>query len=155
MRTITTLLLVGALAAGCKNKAEDAAEARETANEKQVEAANAQREAEEKAAEARRELEAAAAQAHTSARAEFQKAIDASDRKLTYLRGKLGEAKGNARKNADAASQEIEVRKAKVEAEMQNLQNATGDAFEAAKLRTQAAIAELDKGIENLEDTLD
>lgn len=157
MKTISrTLFLIGALTAAgaCKNKAEDAQKAQETANKKAVEANEAQREADEKAALAKRETEDKLLVEHRDAEDKLRKDLESSDRKLADLRRKLNDAKGDKRKNAEAAANEVELRRAKVDQNLGKLRGAAANAWDATKLELESDIAALNQAIDNFEDTL-
>jgi colicin import membrane protein len=158
MKTISKILfLSGALAAAgaCKNKTEEARKAQETANKKAVEANEAQREADEKAAVARRQAEDKLTTDHRDAEDKLRKDIDAADRKIADLRRKLNDAKGDKRKNAEAAANEVELRHAKVDQNLTKLHSATAaNVWDATKLELEADIAALNQAIDNFEDTL-
>lgn len=157
MKTISrTLFLIGALAAAgaCKNKTEEAQKAQETANKKTVEANEAQREADEKAAVAAREKQDKLVVDHRDAEDKLRKDLESSDRKIADLRRKLNDAKGDARKNADAAANEVELRHQKVDQNLTKLRGAAANAWDATKLELEADIAALNEAIENFEKTL-
>jgi membrane protein involved in colicin uptake len=158
MRTITRTLLVLLLGAGastgCKNKAEEAQKAQETATKKTAEATEAQREADDKAAAARREADDKMVKERTDVRDKLRKDIDAADRKTASLREKLAKAKGDVQKNADAAANEVQIRHAKVDANMTKLSSATGAAWDSTKLELDADLAALDEAVDNFEKAL-
>lgn len=158
MKTISRILfLSGALAAAgaCKNnKTEEAQKAQETANKKAVEANEAQREADEKAARAKREADDKLLVDHRDAEDKVRKDIESSDRKLADLRRKLTDVKGDKRKNAEAASNEVELRHAKVDQNLNKLRGAAASAWDATKLELEADIAALNEAIDNLEKAL-
>jgi outer membrane lipopolysaccharide assembly protein LptE/RlpB len=158
MKTISrTLFLIGALAAAgaCKNNTEDAREAQETANKKAVEASEAQQEANEKAARAKRDADDRILSDHRDAEDKLRKDIESSDRKVADLRRKLNDAKGDVRRNADAAANEVELRHAKVDQNLNKLRTSAGAAWDSVKLELEADIAALNQAIDNFEDTLD
>src|SRR5687767_12146282 len=106
MRMFFTSVIFGAIATtgvACKDKSEEAAKARETANRKVTEAEEAVHEATAKAAAAAREADDRIAQERADLRVKFQKELDGADRKVGYLREKMANAKGAMRANADAA----------------------------------------------------
>lgn len=157
MKTISrTLFLIGALAAAgaCKNKSEEAQKAQETANKKTVEANEAQREADEKAALASREKQDKLLVDHRDAEDKLRKGLESSDRKITDLRRKVTDATGEKRKNADAAANEVELRRQKVDQNLAKLRGAAAAAWDATKLELDADVAALDQAIDNLEKTL-
>jgi colicin import membrane protein len=156
MRTILKTLLLGALltSGACRNKNEDARKAQETANKKAVEADEAQREANEKKLAADREANDRLLKDRGEARDKLQKDVDAADRKLADLRHKLLDAKGDKRLNADAAANEVQQRKAKVDADMHRLSSVTGNAWDNAKLEAESDLAALNQAIDNFEKTL-
>jgi hypothetical protein len=158
MKTISRVLfLIGALAAAgaCKNNKEEAREAQETANKKIVEANEAQREADEKAATAKREADDRALADHRDFEDKLRKDIEGTDRKIADLRRKLADAKGDVRKNAEAASNEVELRHAKIDQNLNKLRTSSGAAWDATKLELQSDVAALNQAIDNFEDTLD
>ncbi len=156
MRTILKTMLLGALltSGACRNKNEDAHKAQETANKKAVEADEAQREANAKKAAAEREANDKLMKDRGDARDKLQKDVDAADRKLADLRHKLIDAKGDVRLNAEAASNEVQQRKAKVDADMTRLSNTVGNAWDSAKLEAESDLAALNRAIDNFEKTL-
>lgn len=157
MKTISRILfLSGVLAAAgaCKNKAEDAQKAQETANKKAVEATEAQRDADEKAARANREAADKLLADHRDVEDHVRKDIDSADRKIADLRRKLNDTKGEKRKNADAAANEVELRHAKVDQNLAKLRGTAANAWDAAKLELDADIAALNQAIDNFEKTL-
>jgi hypothetical protein len=156
MRTILKTLLLGALVASgaCKNKADDARKAQETATKKTIEANEAQREADAKAAAARRELDDKLHKEHVDVHDKLRKDVEASDRKLEDLRRKLVDAKGEKRLNAEAAVNEVQVRHAKVDADMKRLSTADNNAWDSARLEAESDLAALNRAIDNFERTL-
>ncbi|MBA2543117.1 MAG: hypothetical protein H0V17_25980 [Deltaproteobacteria bacterium] len=158
MKTISrTLFLIGALTAAgaCKSKTDDARAAQESANKKAVEATEAQREADEKAARAKREVDDRMVADHRDVEVKLRKDIDGFDRKMEDLRRKLADKKGDVRKNADAAANEVQLRHAKVDQNLTKLRTSAGNAWDATKLEVEADVAALKQAIDNLEDTLD
>ena len=129
-------------------------EAQETANKKAVEANEAQREADEKAARAAREENDRLLGEHRDAEDRLRKDIEAADRKIADLRRKLNDVKGEKRKNAEAAANEVELRHAKVDQNLQKLRGAAANAWDATKLELESDIAALNQAIDNFEDTL-
>ncbi len=157
MKAISKILfLSGALAAAgaCRDNRDEAREAQETANKKAVEANEAQREADEKAARAAREENDRLLGEHRDAEDKLRKDIEAADRKIADLRRKLNDVKGDKRKNAEAAANEVELRHAKVDQNLQKLRGAAANAWDATKLELESDIAALNQAIDNFEDTL-
>ncbi len=156
MKTISrTLFLIGALAAAgaCKNKTEEAQKAQETANKKAVEANEAQRDADEKAAKAKRDVDDKLVVDHREVEDKLRKDIDGADRKIADLRRKLNDAKGDKRKNAEAAANEVELRHSKVDQNLAKLRGSAANAWDATKLELDADIAALKQAIDNFDDT--
>jgi hypothetical protein len=172
MRTLKTLLLLGALVAVPSCKKDDAKKAREAASQKVTEASEAERAAElrareadrkaaaardadRKAGEAARAAETALLKQHGETRDQLQGSLDAITRKSDDLRDRIAGTKGAARKNAEAAATEVQTRTATVEAGLQRLSTASGEAWTRAKTEVEADLAGLSKAVDNLERTLE
>ena len=157
MKTISRILFLSGIlasAGACKNKTEEAQKAQETANKKAVEASEAQRDADEKAARAKTEANDKLLVDHRDAEDKIRKDLDSADRKVVDLRRKLTDAKGDKRKNAEAAANEVELRHAKVDQNLAKLRGAAANVWNAAKLELDADLAALNQAIDNFEKTL-
>jgi hypothetical protein len=156
MRTINYVVLAGALAlaGGCK-KADEAARDRERAAPLAIEADEAQRLAEEKAAAAKKTSEEQLGKQRSEALDKLHDQLEAADRKTDHLREKLGTAKGEMKENAAAAAEEVQKRRAKVEADLGKLAMASADGWERAHAEAERDLAALDRAVENFEKTLE
>jgi hypothetical protein len=155
-RFIGSVLLGALLALGaCKDKQEEAVSARETAAKKETEAREARREAEAKEEESERETEKQFAKDRADLRERLRKDVDAAERKIAHLREKMTDLKGAARKNAEAASHEVDLRKARVEAAFDRVDNAVASQYEAAKIQLESDLAALNKAVDGFDNTID
>jgi hypothetical protein len=158
MKICASLLVIGLTLGGVAacNKDEQVKleqEKREAAEK----AANAQREADEEKAKAAKELaeaERKASEARTEARAELQKDIAAIDRKAMSLKESAAKAAGKAKLNAAAATAEFDKRRAVVEADLQRLNTATGEAWQTTKAETEKHVESAKAALDSLDNTL-
>lgn len=142
------------LAACNKPSQEDAEKAQRDAAEK---AEKARIDAAEKISEARRDAEKAAndaAKARGDARAELQKDVDAVDRKISYLKERAVDVKGNAKKNADVAQAEAEKRRMTLRDDFRKLETETGAAWDSAKTTVESDIKSLKDSVDSWESTV-
>jgi colicin import membrane protein len=147
--------LVFAPLSGC-NKEEQAKAEREKV-ETQAKAAEAQREADEKKAEAAREAAETSAKADTArseARASIQKDVDAADRKAADLRERAAKLKGNAKLNAEAASNELTKRRTALDKDLQELGTARGEAWDKLKAQTEKDVDAVEAAVDSFDRTL-
>jgi colicin import membrane protein len=148
--------VAGALVlAGCnKPSQEEAEKAQREATER---AEKARLDAAEKISEARRDAEKAAndaAKARGEARGELQKDVDAVDRKISYLKERAVEVKGNAKKNADVAQAEAEKRRSTLREDFRKLETDTGAAWDSAKAAVERDIKSLKDSVDSWESTI-
>jgi hypothetical protein len=152
---LSAVALNGMAVAGC-NKSQQA-EAEKAQREAAERAEKAQLEANEKIIEARRDGEKAAndaAQARNDARTSLQKDVDAVDRKISYLKEHATEAKGAAKKNAEAAAAEAEKRRATLRQDFNKLGTETGAAWDSAKAEVERDITALKAAVDSWESTI-
>lgn len=142
--------LASALAlAGCNKPSQE--EAEKTEREANERAEKARLDAADTISEARRDAEKAAndaARARGETRGELQKDVDAVDRKISYLKERAVEVKGNAKKNADVAQAEAEKRRSALRDDFRKLQTDTGAEWDSAK-------AAVERDLKSLRDSLD
>ena len=136
------------------DKGAEADKAGKVAEDKAAEAAKANKEADDKAAVAKKEAAETLAKAHSDARAALQKDVDAADRKTLALKEKVAKATGAMKKNADAATTELDTRREAVKTGMVKLETAVGVDWDTAKTQVAADTAALNKAIDALEATL-
>src|SRR6476620_10339945 len=123
----------------------------------QEEAEKTEREANERAEEARRDAEKAAndaARARGETRGELQKDVDAVDRKISYLKERAVEVKGNAKKNADVAQAEAEKRRSTLRDDFRKLETDTGAEWDSAKAAVERDIKSLKDSVDSWESTV-
>ncbi len=122
------------------NKGEDQAKLDEAKREAAAKVADAEREANEKKASAEHDLAEAKAKADAAradARATIQKDLAADDRKAVDLKERASKATGKMKLNAQAASAEYDKRRAAAEHDLENLNTASGDAWDNMKAQAQ------------------
>jgi colicin import membrane protein len=152
---VSAVAISGISLTGC-NKS-DQAEAEKAQREAAERAEKAQLEANEKISEARRDGEKAAneaAQARNDVRSRLQKDVDAVDRKIAYLKERAVEAKGAAKKNAEAAAAEAEKRRSTLRQDFNKLGTETGAAWDSAKAEVERDIAAVKAAVDSWESTI-